>query len=46
VVTETRFTDRTVKPGVKYVYAVQAIDSRLPRPNVSAESERVEETAR
>jgi predicted small lipoprotein YifL len=46
VVTETRFTDRTVKPGVRYSYAVQAIDSRLPRPNVSPESERVEETAR
>jgi fibronectin type 3 domain-containing protein len=46
VVTETRFTDRTVKPGVRYIYAVQAIDSRLPRPNVSPESERVEETAR
>jgi len=46
VVTETRLTDRTVKPGVRYIYAVQAIDSRLPRPNVSPESERVEETAR
>jgi hypothetical protein len=46
VVTETRFTDRTVKPGVRYIYAVQAIDSQLPRPNVSLESARVEETAR
>ncbi len=46
VMTEARFTDRTVRPGVRYVYAVQAIDSRLPRPNVSAESMRVEETAR
>jgi hypothetical protein len=46
VVTETRFTDRTVKPGVRYIYTVQAIDSRLPRPNVSLESARVEETAR
>jgi hypothetical protein len=46
VVTEARFNDRTVKPGVRYVYAVQAIDSRLPRPNVSGESARVEETAR
>jgi len=46
VVTEARFTDRTVKPGVRYVYAVQAIDSRLPRPNVSGESARQEETAR
>ena len=46
VVTEARYTDRTVKPGVRYVYAVQAIDTRLPRPNVSDESARVEETAR
>jgi hypothetical protein len=46
VVTEARFTDRTVRPGVRYVYAVQAIDTHLPRPNVSAESARAEETAR
>jgi hypothetical protein len=46
VVTETRFVDRTVRPGVRYIYAVQAIDSHLPRPNVSVESARVEETAR
>jgi hypothetical protein len=46
VITEARFTDRAVRPGVRYVYALQAIDTRLPRPNVSAESARVEETAR
>jgi hypothetical protein len=46
VVTDARYTDRTVKPGVRYVYAVKAIDTRLPRPNVSEESARVEETAR
>jgi hypothetical protein len=46
VVTETRFVDRTVMPGVRYIYAVKAIDSHLPRPNVSVESARVEETAR
>jgi hypothetical protein len=46
VVTEPRYTDRTVRPGIRYVYAVQAIDSRLPRPNVSVESVRVEEIAR
>jgi hypothetical protein len=46
VVTEARFIDRMVRPGVTYVYAVQAIDSRLPRPNVSGPSERVEATAR
>jgi hypothetical protein len=46
VVTDARFTDRTVRPGVRYVYAVQAIDTRLPRPNVSDPSARVEEAAR
>jgi hypothetical protein len=45
-VTEVTYTDRTVKPGVRYVYAVKAIDTRLPRPNVSAESARIEDTAR
>jgi predicted small lipoprotein YifL len=43
---ETRYTDRTVVPGVRYVYAVVALDDRTPEPNVSAESNRVEETAR
>jgi hypothetical protein len=43
---ETRFTDRMVTPGVRYVYAVRATDDRVPLPNVSAESARVEETAR
>jgi hypothetical protein len=46
VVKETRYTDRNVQPGVRYVYAVTAVDSRSPQPNVSAESERVEVTAR
>ncbi len=46
VVKETRYTDQTVKPGVRYVYAVTAVDNRTPEPNVSAESERVEVTAR
>ncbi len=45
-IAETRFTDKTVMPGVRYVYAVEAVDSRLPLPNVSAESPRVEEIAR
>lgn len=45
-IAETQFTDRTVKSGVRYVYAVVAVDNRLPVPNVSAESNRVEETAR
>lgn len=46
VVKETRYTDQTVKPGVRYVYAVTAVDNRSPEPNVSPESERVEVTAR
>ena len=46
MISETRFTDSTVRPGVRYVYAVTAVDSRMPEPNVSAESERVEVTAR
>lgn len=46
VVKETRYTDQTVKPGVRYVYAVTAVDNQSPQPNVSAESERVEVTAR
>ena len=46
VTTEVRLVDRTVRSGVRYIYAVTAIDSRLPTPNVSMESARVEETAR
>jgi hypothetical protein len=46
VVKETRYTDQTVKPGVRYVYAVTAVDHQSPQPNVSARSERVEVTAR
>ena len=46
VTTEVRFVDNTVRPGVRYVYAVTALDTRLPTPNVSVESTRVEETAR
>ena len=45
-VIETQFTDTTVTPGTRYVYAVMAVDSRLPVPNISAQSERIEETAR
>ena len=45
-VLETQFTDTTVTPGTRYVYAIMAVDSRLPVPNMSAESERIEETAR
>jgi hypothetical protein len=44
--TETRFADRDIRPGIRYVYAVIALDRRQPQPNVSAQSERVEITAR
>jgi hypothetical protein len=44
--TEPRFTDRTAVPGKRYVYAVVAVDDRIPVPNRSAESNRVEDTAR
>ena len=46
VVKETRYTDQSVKPGVRYVYAVTAVDNQGPQPNISAESERVDVTAR
>jgi len=46
IVKETRYTDQTVKPGVRYIYAVAAVDSQSPQPNVSVQSERVEVTAR
>ena len=44
-VTEARFSDTTARPGTRYVYAVVAVDTATP-PNMSAPSERVEETAR
>jgi hypothetical protein len=43
--TEPRYRDVAVVPGVRYVYAVVAVDTAMP-PNVSLESERIEETAR
>jgi predicted small lipoprotein YifL len=42
---ETTYRDATAKPGVRYVYAVVAVDNATP-PNVSPESNRVEEGAR
>ena len=44
--TDARYRDDAVAPGVRYVYAVAALDRRFPVPNVSAESNRVEESAR
>jgi fibronectin type 3 domain-containing protein len=46
IVKETRYTDQSVKSGVRYVYVITAVDTQTPEPNVSAESERVEVTAR
>jgi hypothetical protein len=45
-IVEARYRDASTKPGERYVYAVIAVDNRLPVPNWSAESNRVEETAR
>jgi len=42
---ETTYRDATVKPGVRHVYAVVAVDRAVP-PNRSALSNKVEETAR
>jgi hypothetical protein len=42
---ETSYRDTTVKPGVRYVYVVVAVDTATP-PNTSPQSARVEETAR
>jgi hypothetical protein len=41
----TNFEDKTAKPGVRYAYAIVAVDKATPR-NQSAPSPRVEETAR
>ena len=45
-IVDARFRDTAVQPGRRYVYAVVAVDSQLPLPNVSAVSAQVEETAR
>jgi hypothetical protein len=44
-IAEARYVDRAVTPGTRYVYAIVAVDTRLPLGNVSNESLRVEETA-
>ena len=44
-ISETTYRDADVKHGQRYVYAVVAVDTTLP-PNLSAESNRVTETAR
>ncbi len=40
------FRDETATPGVRYVYAIIAVDNRFPLPNMSLMSTTVEETAR
>jgi hypothetical protein len=42
---ETTFRDTKVRTGVRYVYVVVAVDTAKPQ-NISAQSNRVEETAR
>jgi hypothetical protein len=42
---DTTFRDATAQPGVRYVYAVVAVDRATP-PNMSPQSNRAEETAR
>ena len=42
---ETTYRDATAVPGVRYVYAIVAVDRAVP-PNTSPQSARVEETAR
>lgn len=44
-ITSTNYRDSDVKPGVRYVYAVVAVDKAEPS-NASAQSNRAEETAR
>ena len=44
-ITGTSSEDKTVTPGTRYVYVVVAVDKASP-PNASAQSARVEETAR
>ena len=45
-VAETRYRDTDVQTGRQYIYSVVAVDTQLPLPNTSLESERVTETAR
>lgn len=42
---EITYEDKTVKPGARYVYAVVAVDKAMP-PNISAQSNRIEQTGR
>jgi hypothetical protein len=45
-IVEASYRDTTVMPGRRYVYAVVAVDNRVPLGNMSTPSPLVEETAR
>ena len=45
-VKDARYRDTDVQSGQRYMYSVVAVDTHVPLPNVSVESEQVEETAR
>jgi hypothetical protein len=45
-IADASFRDTDVMPGRRYVYAIVAVDDRLPVGNMSAPSASVEETAR
>jgi len=45
-ISEARYRDTSVQPGTQYTYSVVAIDTQLPLPNTSAQSELVEEISR
>jgi hypothetical protein len=45
-IVEARYRDAAVTAGVRYVYAIIAVDNRFPIPNLSAPSTQEEETAR
>jgi fibronectin type 3 domain-containing protein len=44
-IAQTNYTDTTVTTGVRYVYAIVAVD-KASKANMSPQSARVEETAR
>lgn len=44
-IVETTFSDKAISPGVRYVYAIVAVDKATP-PNTSPQSARQEATAR
>ena len=43
---DARYRDATGQPGTRYTYSVVAVDTQLPLPNVSTQSELIEETSR